>query len=80
MWAVLSGVVGWAATRNTVEAWRQAWGPLLAAAEHGAPDVAAAAARVLGRARPAKATVPAAVRTKWAPILVAAGLSEAAAA
>jgi MoxR-like ATPase len=80
VWAVLSGVVGWAATRNTVEAWRQAWGPLLACAEHGAPDVAAAAARVLGRARPAKATVPAAVRTKWAPILVAAGLAEAAAA
>jgi len=42
--------------------------------------VAAAAARVLGRARPAKAAVPAAVRTKWAPILVAAGLSEAVAA
>ncbi|WP_249522365.1 hypothetical protein [Modestobacter marinus] len=80
VWAVLSGVVGWAATRGTVEAWRQAWGPLLAAAEHGAPDVAAAAARVLGRARPAKAAAAAAVRTKWAPILVAAGLSEAAAA
>jgi len=80
VWAVLSGVVGWAAARGTVQAWRQAWGPLLAAAEHGAPDVAAAAARVLGRSRPAKAAVPAAVRTQFAPILVAAGLSEDSAA
>ncbi len=76
VWAVLSGVVGWAASRGSAEAWREAWGPLLAAAEHGAPDVAAAAARTLGRARPAKAAVPAAVR-KFTPILVAAGLVEA---
>jgi hypothetical protein len=73
VWAVLSGVVGWAATRGTVEAWREAWGPLLAAAESGAPDVAAAAARTLGRARPAKAAVPAAAR-RFQPVLVAAGL------
>lgn len=79
VWAVLSGVVGWATARGTAEAWRQAWGPLLAAAEHGAPDVAAAAARTLGRSRPASAKVPAAVRTKFAPILVAAGLTEGAA-
>lgn len=78
VWAVLSGVVGWAAARGTVDAWRAAWGPLLAAAEHGAPDVAAAAARSLGRARPAKAAVPAAAR-KFAPILIAAGLAEPAA-
>lgn len=78
VWAVLSGVVGWAASRGTVEAWREAWGPLLAAAEHGAPDVAAAAARTLGRARPAKAAIPAAAR-RFRPILVAAGLSESAA-
>lgn len=80
VWAVLSGVVGWAVARGTVEAWRDAWGPLLAAAEHGAPDVAAAAARTLGRARPAKAAVPAAVRTHFQPVLVAAGLAEAGAA
>jgi len=79
VWAVLSGVVAWSVTRGTVEAWRQAWGPLLAAAEHGAPDVAAAAARGLGRARPAKAAVPAAVRKQFAPILTAAGLTEGAA-
>ena len=80
VWAVLSGVVGYAASQATVEAWRAAWGPLLAAAEHGAPDVAAAAARVLGRVRPAKAAVPAAVRTKFQPVLVAAGLAEVGAA
>jgi len=80
VWAVLSGVVGWAVARGTVDAWRKAWGPLLAAAEQGAPDVAAAAARTMGRSRPAKATVPAAVRKQFAPILVAARLSEASAA
>ncbi len=76
VWAVLSGVVGWAVARGTVEAWREAWGPLLAAAKNGAPDVAAAAARTLGRARPAKASIPAAVR-KFEPILIAAGLAAA---
>ena len=80
IWAVLSGVVGWATAQNTATAWRSAWGPLLAAAEHGAPDVAAAAARPLGRSRPATATVPAAVRTHFAPVLAAAGLSKVGAA
>lgn len=59
---------------GTVEAWREAWGPLLACAENGAPDVAAAAARTLGRTRPAKAAVPAAAR-RFQPVLVAAGLA-----
>ena len=80
VWAVLSAVVGWAASAGTAEAWRLAWGPLLAAAEAGAPDVAAAAARPLGRCRPASAKVPAAVRDKFAPVLVAAGLAEGTAA
>ena len=80
VWAVLAGVVGWATAQGTVAAWRSAWGPLLAAAQHGAPDVAAAAARPLGRSRPANATVPAAVRTQFAPVLAAAGLTEASAA
>ncbi|MDN5751433.1 MAG: AAA family ATPase [Pseudonocardia sp.] len=80
VWAILSAVVGWAASAGTVEAWRSAWGPLLAAAEAGAPDVAAAAARPLGRCRPAKASVPATVRVKFAPVLAAAGLAEAGAA
>jgi hypothetical protein len=79
VWAVLSGVVAWAASRGTVDAWKDAWGPLLAAAEHGAPDVAAAAARTLGRARPASASIPASVR-RFQPILVAAGLDGGAAA
>ena len=42
VWAVLSGVTAWAVGRGTVEAWRSAWGPLIAAAEAGAPDVAGA--------------------------------------
>ncbi|MEU2005407.1 ATP-binding protein [Rhodococcus sp. NPDC019627] len=73
VWAVLSGVTAWAAGRGTVEAWRSAWGPLIAAAEAGAPDVAGAAARTLAKARPAKAVVPAAAR-RFSPVLVAAGL------
>lgn len=79
VWAVLSAVCGWATARGTVDAWRQAWGPLVAAAEADAPDVAAAAARQLARIRPAKATVPAAVR-RFQPILEAAGLADEAAA
>lgn len=73
VWAVLSAVVGWAASAGSAEAWRQAWGPLLAAATAGAPDVAAAAARPLGRCRPASARVPAAVRDTFAPVLAAIG-------
>ncbi len=80
VWAVLSAVVGWAASARTVDAWRQAWGPLLAAAEAGAPDVAAAAARPLAQCRPPKARIPASVRVKFSPILTAAGLSVAGAA
>jgi hypothetical protein len=75
VWAVLSAVIGWATARGTAESWRDAWGPLLAAAENGAPDVAAAAARTLGRSRPATASVPKAAR-RFHPILVAAGLAE----
>lgn len=78
VWAVLSAVVGWAASAGTVEAWRSAWTPLLAAAEGGAVDVAAAAARTLSMCRPASARVPAAVRTQFAPVLTAAGLGVAA--
>ena len=80
VWAVLSSVVGWAASAGTVEAWRKAWGPLLAAAEAGAPDVSAAAARPLAACRPSSARVPAAVRDRFAPVLAAAGLSAAGAA
>lgn len=79
VWAILSGVVALAASRGSQAAWVAAWKPLLAAAEAGRPDVAAAAARPLGRARPANARVPAAVRTHFAPVLAAAGLSEVAA-
>lgn len=80
VWAVLSAVVGWAASAGTIDAWVRAWGPLVAAAEAGAPDVAAAAARPLAACRPAKARVPAKVRVSFAPILAAAGLTGGAAA
>lgn len=76
VWAVLSGVVGWATSQGTQDSWRSAWGPLLAAAKAGAPDVAAAAARTLGQVRPANAKVPAAVRKEFMPVLVAAGLAQ----
>ncbi|MBA3019614.1 AAA family ATPase [Propionicimonas sp.] len=78
VWAVLSSVVGWAASQGTVSAWQSAWRPLLAAADGGSVDVAAAAARPLSLCRPASARVPAAVRTRFAPVLAAAGLGTAA--
>ena len=71
VWAILSGVAAWAAATGTKSAWRQAWGPLLACASAGAPDVAAAAARALGRCRPADTTPPARVRTVFGPVLEA---------
>lgn len=74
--AVLLAVVGWASSKGTVDAWRKAWTPLLAAADAGAPDVAATAARPMGRCRPAAAAVPAKVRKTFAPVLTAAGLGE----
>lgn len=75
VWAVLSGVVGWAATQGTITAWRDAWGPLFAAASQGAFDVAASAARSLGRIRPTNAKPPADVKRVFAPILRDAGLA-----
>lgn len=73
VWAVLNGVVGWATARRSAEAWRAAWAPMVACAEHGGADVATAAVRALGRIRPASATVPASAR-RFTPILQAAGL------
>ncbi len=73
VWAVLSGVSHWAAGKGTNDAWVRAWGPLVAAATDGAPDVAGAVAHALMMARPAGAKVPAAVR-KFRDVLVAAGL------
>lgn len=75
VWAVLSGVVSWAATKGSKEAWNRAWGPLVAAATGGAPDVAGAAARSLGAAMPPGAKPPAAAR-QFRDVLVAAGLMD----
>lgn len=73
VWAVLSGVVAWAASHGSQAAWRDAWGPLLYAAENGAADVAAAATRQLARTRPANTAIPAAAKA-FQPVLTAAGL------
>ena len=77
VWTILNGVVSWATSAGTATAWRDAWGPLLAAAKGGAVDVAGAAARTLNRARPSNAKPPAAVRDTFAPVLRDAGLAEA---
>lgn len=74
VWVVLMSVVGWSASRRSVQAWRDAWGPMVAAAENGAADVAVAAARTHIRARPARATWPASVRKALGPVLEAAGI------
>lgn len=77
VWAILAGVVAWATEAGTQVAWKDAWGPLLAAAEAGTVDVAASAARALNRSRPANAKPPAKVRDLFAPVLREAGLSVA---
>lgn len=72
-WAVLSGVVAWASAKGTKDAWMTAWGPLVEAASHGAPDVAGAAARALSVSKPAGAKPPASAR-KFTDVMIAAGL------
>lgn len=79
VWAVLSGVVAWASGKGTKDAWMTAWGPLVAAATHGAPDVAGAAARALSVAMPPGAKPPAAAR-KFKDVMIAAGLDVGSAA
>ncbi|ORX19445.1 AAA family ATPase [Mycobacterium xenopi] len=79
VWAVLSGVVAWASSKGTKDAWTTAWGPLVQAATHGAPDVAGAAARALGVAMPPGAKPPAAAR-HFKDVMVAAGLDVGSAA
>lgn len=73
VWAILAAVTTRAASRGTVQAWRDGWNPLKAATEAGATDVAAAAARSLLRARPEGAPIPRAARS-LAPALQSAGL------
>lgn len=75
VWAILASVVSLASSHGSIAAWQAAWGPLLACAQNGAPDVAAAAARRMGLCRPASAKVPAKVRDTFAPILAAAGIA-----
>lgn len=72
VWAALTAVATWAASEGTKKAWTDAWGPLVAAAEH-AGDVAGAVARSLAVSRPASASVPAAAKA-FRPMLTAAGL------
>ncbi|MBV9598829.1 MAG: hypothetical protein JOZ87_18440 [Chloroflexi bacterium] len=73
VWAVLAGVVSYSTGRGTIESWRDAWGPLAAAAEQGRGDVAAACVRTLLIARPPTARPPGAARAFMA-VLSDAGL------
>ncbi|WP_324192996.1 AAA family ATPase [Nocardia transvalensis] len=75
VYAVLTAVTAWATSRQTAEAWRSAWKPVVAAARAGRVDVAAVAARTLAQARPANAVVPKEVR-EFAPVLKAAGITK----
>lgn len=77
VWAILAGVVGHSTGRGTAEAWRDAWGPLAVAAEHGKGDVAAVCARTLLLARPPNARPPQQVRA-FLGVLSDAGLLHAA--
>lgn len=53
VYGILASVIAHCtAGSGSAQRWRDAWGPLVAAAAGGAPDVAAAAARVLGMSRP----------------------------
>ena len=79
LWAVLSGVVAWASGKGTKDAWMTAWGPLVQAATHGAPDVAGAAARALSVSMPPGAKPPAAAR-QFTDVMIAAGLDVGSAA
>lgn len=79
VWAVLSGVVAWASGKGTKDAWLTAWGPLVEAATHGAPDVAGAAARALSVSMPPGAKPPAAAR-QFKDVMIAAGLDVGSAA
>ncbi|MFC5936787.1 MULTISPECIES: MoxR family ATPase [Mycobacterium avium complex (MAC)] len=74
LWAVLNGVATLAAQAGTQEMWRRAWQPLAACAKAGRPDVAAAAARALGKVMPVDAQKPPAAARAFIPILIAAGL------
>ena len=74
-YAALSAVVGAVADDPTPERWTAGWHVLGRVADT-APDVAAAAARVLARCRPDGAALPEEVRM-FAPVLRAAGLMSA---
>lgn len=71
--AVLSAVVAAVASRPTPERWAAGWEVVAMATQSHLPDVAATAARVLVRCRPAGAQVPATAGV-LAPVLKEAGL------
>lgn len=79
VWTVLTAVTTWAVSRGTIEAWRQAWKPVVAAEQAGLVDVAGAAARTLFRSRPLNAGIPKEARV-FRHALKEAGLLEGAAA
>jgi hypothetical protein len=75
VWAILASVVAHCtAGGGSAVRWREAWGPLVAAAAGGAPDVAAAVSLALARARPAGVLPPGAAKA-FGLFLEQAGLS-----
>lgn len=74
--AVLSSVVAAVVAKNNAERWKKGWQVMITAAEkHGAPDVAAATARMLCKNRPPRgAQIPIEADKCFRPMLLAAGL------
>ncbi len=75
--AVLSSVVSVVAMKNTPERWQKAWKVMITASDrYKAPDIAAASARMLTKARPPRgASIPPEVDRCFRPLLEAAGLT-----
>src|SRR5262249_54020383 len=77
VWAILAGVVGYSTGRGTVDAWRDAWGPLAVADDEGNGAGAAACPPPLLGGSPPTARPPQQVRA-FMGVLSDAGLLHAA--
>jgi MoxR-like ATPase len=72
-YAVLSSVAAAIVARPTPDRWKRAWLVIIKAADDGAPDTAAQAARTLARVRPAGATPPPEI-VRFMPLFKRAGI------
>jgi hypothetical protein len=74
-YAILAAVATAVVSRCTTDRWQAAWDIMAAAADQGAADIAAAAARQLARLRREKPELPLPAQvSKFVPILKEAGL------